>query len=539
MFEFILNNIQTGIIMLDEKGDLIFINEYVKAISPDIEIDTLIESLKSKTENILVLSLRHFQIKHIMQNNYQIFFLYDITNEITEHRKNICYKKALDNIDNGIIITDHIGRIILYNKAVQNFENLSEEEVMNKRVEVVYRTEGSRILKVIESKRALLEMYETYETFKGDKVVMLQNYLPVFDNGELLGVVVISNKLSKLENIIENIFKRQKEYEKQNNTFSRENFDMIIGKSQSLHKAIEEAKKLAKNDVNVLIIGETGTGKELFVKSIHNESRRKGKPFIPVNCAAIPNTLAESLLFGVVKGSFTGSKDLKGFFELAGDGTIFLDELNSMDINLQSKLLRVIEDRKIRKLGSEKEYDLSCRIITAINQDPMLYIKMGKLRRDLFYRLSVFSLYIPPLRERKEDIEPLINYFINFFNRKYNNRVETISDELMNKFMKYNWKGNIRELKNIIESAFAMISDENIICSNHLPSYANTLFGICKTYGSNTEVYGKILPELLCDYEEKIISDVMKTCHGNKSKTASLLGITRQSLNYKIKKFNL
>jgi|LGOV01.1.fsa_nt_gb arginine utilization regulatory protein len=539
MFDFIMDKIKIGIIVLNEKNEPIFLNAYAKIISADMGIDSLINHIKKKNNKTLALEPLHFHIEHIVQDNYLIYILYDITNEIMHHRKNICYEQALDNVDNGVIITDNNGIINLYNRAVQNFENLNKEDAMNKIVEVVYKTEGSRIRHVIERKIALLEQYETYETFKGDKIICLQNYLPVFDNKELLGVVVISNKLSRIDNISEAILKQQKIYKDRNKTFAREGFDVIIGKSDSLLKAVEEAKKLSKNDINALLIGETGTGKELFVKSIHNESSRKDKPFIPVNCAAIPDTLAESLLFGVVKGSFTGSENTKGFFELAKDGTIFLDELNSMDINLQSKLLRVIEDRKIRRIGGEKEYDINCRIIGAINQDPMQCINEGTLRRDLFYRLAIVSVHIPPLRERKQDIEPLVNYFIDFFNHKYHHNVKAISDELMKKFMEYTWKGNIREIKNIIEGTYAMVNNEEIIDCRHLPSYVSKLFDIHGININKNQQYNKIMPLLLYDYEKKLIIDVLETTHGNKSKAANILGITRQSLNYKIKKFNL
>jgi len=233
---------------------------------------------------------------------------------------------------------------------------------------------------------------------------------------------------------------------------------------------IEKIKELYATDLNVLIYGETGTGKEIIAQSIHNMSNRKNKPFIAQNCAAIPENLLESILFGTTKGSFTGAVDRVGLFEQANGGTLLLDELNSMPIHLQPKLLRVLEEGCITRIGSHIEKKVDVKVISTVNVEPTLLIEQKKLREDLFYRLCRISVYIPPLRERKEDILFLANHFINVHNFSKNKSAK-LSMEVKEIFKRYRWDGNVRELKNIIESAFDVLKNGKEIKIEHLSCY--------------------------------------------------------------------
>ena len=247
----------------------------------------------------------------------------------------------------------------------------------------------------------------------------------------------------------------------------RVSFDDIIGQSTELRKQIELAKRAALSDVPVLIVGETGTGKELFARAIHFEGERKNGPFVAENCGAIPASLAEGLLFGNEKGAFTEAIRRKGRFEEAQGGTLFLDEINSMPVFLQSKLLRVLQERTVRRVGGNKEIPLNIRILTALNQSPEDLLEQGLLRMDLCYRLNVCRLNLPPLRERRDDIPLYVDSFIRIASEKYGKRVEGMDDAALHHLMNRNWPGNVRELRNVIEGAVAMSLNETIL---HLDS---------------------------------------------------------------------
>src|SRR5699024_8683313 len=277
----------------------------------------------------------------------------------------------------------------------------------------------------------------------------------------------------------------------------------------------------------------TGTGKELFVQSIHNASTRQSKPFIAQNCAAIPATLLESVLFGTVKGSYTGAMDRPGLFELAHGGTLFLDEINSMPLDLQAKLLRVLENGRVRRVGDVKEYTLHVRIITAMNEPAEKSIQESRLRRDLFYRLNVVHFHIPPLRERKDDISLLTNHFIKKFNFQFNKLVTGVSDEVLKKFHEFSWPGNVRELEHAIESAMNLV-EEDILQKEHLPEH------IMATSDENKKLSPTLsLKETLKQTETELIEQALKQTNHNVLQAAKLLKIPRQTLQYKIEKLEL
>lgn len=304
----------------------------------------------------------------------------------------------------------------------------------------------------------------------------------------------------------------------------------LVGESSPMMSLKKMIAKVAPEKATVFISGETGTGKELVAKAVHMASLRKEGLFVAVNCAAIPTDMLESELFGYEKGAFTGAvKTRIGKFELADKGTLFLDEITEMPIHLQAKLLRALQEGIIEKLGGNKQIPLDVRIIAATNQDPMQAVKDGKLREDLYYRLNVFQLNVPPLKDRGDDVNLLSNFFIK-------NRGVTISDAAMMQLQGYDWPGNVRELENILERA-AILSSFSIIESQHLPS---DISGDHKTITEEAEIENKLsIPALTQQLEKKLIVEAITNCNGNKAKAARLLEISERSLWNKLDKYNL
>jgi DNA-binding NtrC family response regulator len=306
-------------------------------------------------------------------------------------------------------------------------------------------------------------------------------------------------------------------------------FSKIIGESSVMQKIISEVKKIADARSNVFLLGETGTGKELIARAIHFSSNRADKPFTPINCSAIPENLLESELFGHVRGAFTGAiTSKKGLFEEANGGTIFLDEIGDLSLSLQSKLLRVLEDQEIRPVGGTQSIKVDLRFISATNKDIENAVKGGTFREDLFYRINVITIKLPPLRERKEDIELLVRYFIQKYSKELGKPVNEIDNEALNILKTYHWPGNIREIQNIIERAI-LISEDGVIRVEHLPE------GI-KTEGSF--MHGALGDKLsIEDYTKAFIQRYQNEF--NEQQLADMLGITRKSLWEKRKRWGI
>ncbi len=306
-------------------------------------------------------------------------------------------------------------------------------------------------------------------------------------------------------------------------------FDNIVGQGSAISSLIQEVKKIADSKSNVLLLGETGTGKELFARSIHFSSSRRDEPFIPINCSAIPENLLESELFGYLKGAFTGAINTKrGLFEEADRGTIFLDEIGDLSVSLQSKLLRVMDDREIRPIGSVQSRKVDIRFITATNRDIHKAVKEGLFREDLFYRINVVTLKLPPLRERKEDILLLAQHFLEKYSHELGKPVRYIDEQAQKMLVDYDWPGNVRELQNIIERAI-LITESNFIMPEHLHEGVKssvTFFSSSIEKGLSIEEYTK---EFIMLYQKKY----------NEQKLADMLGITRKSLWEKRKRWDI
>ncbi len=325
-----------------------------------------------------------------------------------------------------------------------------------------------------------------------------------------------------------NLQKRVEKLEEQ--VGKRYSFESILGSSSLIQDAINLAKRVAPTDATVLLLGETGTGKEVFAQAIHNNSKRSGKPFMALNCSAFGKEILESEIFGHKAGAFTGAiKDKKGLIEEASTGTLFLDEIGEMHIDLQSKLLRVLETSEFIKVGDTKSTKVSVRIVAATNRDLQLEVKEGKFREDLYYRLNVFTIYLPGLRDRKKDIPLLANHFLEIFANKSNRQITKMSDEFLSNLQKHDWKGNIRELKNVMERA-VILSDSDELTINDLPIDMQSLHN-----DSN-----KLLSAFdLASVEKLHIQRVMNHCKGNKTEAARLLNIGLTTLYRKIEEYKI
>ncbi len=309
---------------------------------------------------------------------------------------------------------------------------------------------------------------------------------------------------------------------------SRYTFTNIVGKSQKMQEGFRLIKKVALSNCSVLLQGESGTGKELVARAIHYNGPRKEKTFVPVNCAALPEALLESELFGYEKGAFTGAGARKlGKFEIASGGTVFLDEIADMSLSMQAKILRVVQEQSFERVGGTKSVKVDFRLITATNKDLEKAIAKGLFREDLYHRLNVVAIYLPPLRQRKEDIPLLANYFLKRYNRVNGQKVKTISDEALDLLMDYEWRGNVRELENVIERAVVLTNNDVI-----LPE--DILLRPCKRI-SDSQIISSPRSISLVEGEKALIQKALKTTHWNQTRAAKLLGIHRNTLRRKIK----
>ena len=317
-------------------------------------------------------------------------------------------------------------------------------------------------------------------------------------------------------------------------------FGSMIGRSKEMHKVYSLIRKVADTPANVLILGESGTGKELVARAVHENSSRKNKPFVAINCGGIPENLLESELFGYMKGSFTGAfADRAGLFEVARGGTIFLDEIAELPVVLQVKLLRVVQEKTIRRVGGSEDIKTDVRIVSATNQDLEEKVKQGEFREDLYFRLNVIPIHIPPLRKRREDIPLLVQYFIEKYAKEFGKEVKRISTYALELLMRYPFPGNIRELENIIERSVAMESSSIILPESlSIAEDGNGKAGATQPEEAFPE-RGVNLNRELERFERAIIRKALEKAKGSKTKAASLLGVSFPSLRHRIEKLNM
>ena len=435
-----------------------------------------------------------------------------------------------------------------------NFSLIESKDYLNKNLFEIYpsiKKDSSSIVRCITTGQVVVKKYQKFKDFNGNLYCTHNVTIPLIRNGKIIGAVELVKDIKTIENLTDDSdnLKYPEEEEFFNSIINNTNnftFDSIVTNDLKMIKAIEQAKKIAKSESPTLIYGETGTGKEVFVQAMINYSGISRNKVIIQNCAALPQSLIESILFGTCRGAYTGAENRKGLFDEADGGIIFLDELNSIPYDVQSKLLRVLQDGSFRAVGSNVQKKVNVKVIAAMNEDPLEAIKNQNLRKDLFYRLSSGLIFLPPLRERKKDILLFTDYYINEYNIVYGKSVQGITETLENFFLNYYWEGNVRELKHIIESMVSL-SDSEILDINHLPAYMydriftnnikNNISEQDEKIFLNIEDYN--LNKKLEEKEKEIIMEVLEITKGNKTKAGKLLGIPRQTLKYKMDKLNI
>lgn len=389
------------------------------------------------------------------------------------------------------------------------------------------------------------------------KIFVTQNMtIPIFREGQVAGVVELTHDLTRLGDVQakSDYLKKVSEsgrFHPNRESNNKIGFDNILTINDKMLEAVEKAKFFALNDNPVLIYGETGTGKEMFAQSMINYAANPKQTTIIQNCAAVPENLIESILFGTTRGSYTGAENKKGLFEEADGGIFFLDELNALPYQVQGKLLRVVQDGTFRAIGANREKRVNVKIIAAMNIDPMEAIEKKVLRKDLFYRLSSSMIYLPPLRERPDDIEYLTDNYIDYFNDLYEKEVRGISEELRSFFLQYEWEGNVRELKHVVESMVSTTKGD-ILQFNELPIYLSNKMKDAKNSAMNASAANNEdsivadiqngnydLRNIVEQVERDLILKVLVKTKGNKTKAGEILGIPRQTLKYKMSKLGI
>lgn len=449
------------------------------------------------------------------------------------------------NIDIGIAIIDKDGYLIYYNDAMGEIEGFDSHEVLNKHIFDLFPSvdmKSSSLFRCLKTGKPIYNDLQNYINKKGKKIFSIITNIPIIEDGEILGVIEFAEDINKVEKLYKSLnnwlsYPNLINLNSGINKINYYNFDDFKTCDESLLNLIEKVKRIASYGSNVLIYGETGTGKEIFAQSIHNVNNRKNKPFIAQNCAAIPENLLESILFGTEKGSFTGAITKQGLFEQANGGTLLLDELNTLPAYLQAKLLRVLQEGYIRRIGGNEIRKVDVRIIATVNEDPLELIKSQKLRQDLFFRVSTLYIRIPPLRERKNDILFLTNYFIRKYSSQFNVSPPKLSKEVIDFFEVYEWKGNVRELINVIEYIMITVEKDKEIKLEHLPVYLLDCLNRKDTYEKDTN-YNSYF-ELVNGFEKEIILNALNKNKWNVTKTAKDLNIKRQTLQNKMRKLSI
>lgn len=505
------NYMNTNIITIDEEESL--------STCRDIMIKKNIGRLPVIKNGELIGTIREREIR-----NYFYMKLEEI---------GIKLNRIINSIHEAVAVIDDSGYVMIWNKNAEKLYNVKAEDIIGKKMKDFFPE--SLVEEVLENKKPIENKYHTPR----DNTYVVVSALPIFVENQFLGVVSTDRDITevkKLSEKLEKATKRVEMLEKRYQEYNDNSFSNIVGKSNKMIKVMEIAKHVSKTQASILITGESGTGKEVFSRAIHDNSERKGL-FVPVNCSAIPMELFESELFGYEAGAFTGAnkKGKMGIFELANKGTVFLDEIGDMPLSMQVKLLRVLQEREVRRVGGEKSIKVDVRIISATNKNLSNMIETGKFREDLYYRLNVVEIELPPLRERGLDIRLLIDYFLDTISEANNKKKLKLDKEVISILENYKWKGNIRELKNTIEHLI-VLSKDSIITSDVIPRY---IVEYSENKKNTNEFNTYDLNEVIKDIEIKTIKEVLQKTNNNKTKAAKILNIPRGTLYYKLELYNL
>lgn len=460
---------------------------------------------------------------------------------------------VLEAVSQGIHVVDERGVTVVYNRAASSLDGLAEHEVMGRRLLEVFPSldEGSStLLRVLKTGLPEAEKQQTFTNYKGKKITTVNFTHPIVLDGRVVGACEVSTDITRMKEMAERIVDLQRELEaralppgpRRQSVVrgTRRLFTMsdIIGESAVMKEAKHKALRVARGESGVLVWGETGTGKELLVQAIHSASARSRGPFVPQNSAALPESLLEGLVFGTVRGGFTGSTDRPGLFELSSGGTLYLDEIDSMPLGLQAKLLRAIQDKRVRRLGDTRERPVDVRILASTSVRPRDALTGGSLRPDLYYRLSVVEIGLPPLRERREDIPLLCEHFLA--KHSGDGEVRTVSSGVMAAFLAYEWPGNVRELEHAIEGS-ATLARDRVIGVDDLPQAVRGMLAAASAWRPESHRADGRLPrgglrlrETLREQERSAIEEALED-GGSVSAASRILGIPRQTLQYRMK----
>ena len=521
------------------------VGRHIDDIVPEAGLSRVLATGIGETNQQLIGSCKILSNRSPIRKNNKILGAVDVFQDITELQavaaeletvKDLksTLESVIESLFEGIVVVNKEGIITMINQAYGDFLNIAPHEAIGRpATEVIPNT---RMHLVAKSHKA--EIGDVQRIGENNVVV---TRIPIIKDGEITGAVgkvlfkdvkdlrTMANRLNELQSELE--YYKEELRKTFGGKYSLEN---IISSSEKMKQLKITAAKAAKGPSTVLILGESGTGKELFAHAIHNASTRQNGPFIKVNCAAIPENLLESELFGYEDGAFTGTRKggKAGKFELANGGSIFLDEIGDMTMSMQVKLLRVLQEREIERLGGTKTSNVDIRVIAATNRDLEQLVKVGTFRYDLYYRLNIISLNIPPLRERYEDIPLLCNVLLQKINNTINSAISGISPAVMKLFTEYRWPGNVRELENVLERAVNLMDDEEFITLEHLPPT------IKRSYKSYEDLSSDIY-SIRENAERQAICKALEMTEGNKSKAAQLLGLHRSGFYKRLKKYNI
>ncbi|MDA8477766.1 sigma 54-interacting transcriptional regulator [Citrobacter sp. Awk 4] len=442
------------------------------------------------------------------------------------------------------------GQHIYYNQENADLDECQREEVLGKNMLSVFpsiQEDENEMLRALQHGEESINHQKSYFTPSGKLIDYQHTTVPLFNSsGEIMGVIESGQDLSRFRKLQHNLSVLNEKL------FSKEEDGLpeIIHNSDAMQHVLDRAARLAVSNVPVMVMGETGTGKELLANFIHNKSPRRHKPFIALNCSALPVTLIESTLFGTVKGGFTGAENTRGYLELANGGTLFLDELNSMPVDVQGKILRFLQEKTFWKVGGNKELKADIRIIAAMNESPYEMIRQKRLRDDLFYRLEIGMVVIPPLRERKDEIIPLARHFMVKHQAVSNMKVYPFPASIEKQLLEYDWPGNVRMLENVIVRSLILQKDTGPLNELVFNCETDVVTGFSaevrhqkipqkETYRENSFSQGLTLTDKLEEYEHQLLIEALKESQGCVAKAARKLGISRGALQYKVKKHNL
>ncbi|MHB1421360.1 MAG: sigma-54 interaction domain-containing protein [Bacillota bacterium] len=563
-FEVILNSIHEGLAAVDREGRLTLFNQAAEQITGIKRR----KALGKRAEKVIPNTRLHFVLqtgKAELNRQQQIGDVTIITNRVPVRNENgdvvgavavfrdisdVVYlaeqvtslketqtllQSIIDSTQDAISVVDDQGMGILINPAYTRITGLTEADVLNKPATV----------DIAEGESMHMQVLRTGQPVRGVPMKVgphsrevLVNAAPIIVGGRLTGSVAVIHDISEIRQLSKELERARWLIRRLETKYT---FDDIVGTSSAIRKAVDEAETAAQTPATVVLRGESGTGKELFAHAIHHASGRAGQ-FIRVNCAAIPQSLLESELFGYIGGAFTGARKegRRGYFEEAHRGTIFLDEVAEIDPLVQVKLLRVLQEREITRVGEAKAVPVDVRVLAATNADLEEHVRQGSFRQDLYYRLNVIPIFVPPLRERREDIAQLAQHLLYKINLEYGRNVISISREALHSLQEYDWPGNVRELENVLGRAIInMKFSDPVIQANHLPELDARLPQQATIADAGLVYAGETWEEVRSRFEKEMLSEVLKHTGGNKMLAARHLDISIRNLYNKLERYGL